>query len=154
MAMKRGGLLWCCITDYAKLLILLVAGMYPASVLAAEAAMSAFDIPLLQYGYVILMGSWGALASILQRFTKHEPDTKPEFWKVALSDYVNAVLGAVIVFLACEAIGIRPALEAIYCSLAGFGGSRFMTALYLRFETRAANAITRGLGDDSNEAKP
>ena len=155
MVMKRDDPLWSCINKVSPFALCVLCSLFSSAALASGGSLStAFGIPIIQYGYVLLMASWGALASILQRFTTHIAGSIPEFWKVAISDYVNSILGAVIVFLACESIGVRPALEAIYFALAGFGGSRFMTAVYLRFESNAASAISRGLGNEpSNDPK-
>lgn len=153
MAMKRDGLSWSCTNWYILFFVFMAFALFSTAVLAADVSLAmAFGIPIVQYGYVLLMASWGALASILQRFTTHVAGSIPQFWKVALSDYVNSILGAVIVFLACESMAVRPALEAIYCALAGFGGSRFMTAVYLKFESKAASAISGGLGNENNDA--
>lgn len=131
---------------------LLLSLLYPASVYAAD-ELSAFEIPLAKFGYILLMASWGALASILQRFAKEEfPAGKAKV--VIASDMVNACLAATLVFLFCETWGVRPAMEAIACSLAGFGGSRFMTAIYLRFEKRAANTVLPQNGEPDNGANP
>jgi purine-cytosine permease-like protein len=113
--------------------------MYPFSVYAAD-ELTAFGIPLAKFGYILLMASWGALASILQRFAKEEFPTGKAF-VVAMCDWVNACLAATIVFLMCETWAVKPSITAVMCSLAGFGGSRFMTAIYLRFEARAAKVV-------------
>lgn len=147
MGTKNVGLSW--LFTKPCLLPLLVY-LYPMSVFAAD-GLSAFEIPLAKFGYILLMASWGALASILQRFAKEEfPAGKAKI--VIASDMVNACLAATIVFLVCEVWGVRPALEAVACSLAGFGGSRFMTAIYLRFESRAAATVdTVTLGDNNGQ---
>lgn len=143
MVMKSADRLW----PFTNGAILALTSLYSATVFAADEFLTMFEIPLAKFGYVLLMASWGALASILQRFAKEEfPPGKAKI--VVASDMVNACLAATLVFLTCEVWSVRPAVEAILCSLAGFGGSRFMTAIYLRFEKRAESAVdTITLGD-------
>jgi uncharacterized membrane protein len=126
--------------------------LYSMSVWAADDMLTAFEIPLAKFGYVLLMAFWGGLASVLQRFAKEGFPTGKTGVVIA-SDMVNATLASIIVFLVCETWAVRPALEAVACSLAGFGGSRFMTAIYLRFEKRATDAVgppNPNVGDQGN----
>lgn len=102
---------------------------FPACVYAAGFA-TPLDIPLIKYGYVLLMGLWGALAALLQRLAKGE---EPR-WKIVIArDITNATLAAILVFLLCEHFSVPPALGAVAYTLAGYGGARFMEFMYVRF---------------------
>lgn len=89
-----------------------------------------FGIHWLKFVYVFGMGTWGALAVLLQRFASGQT----ERWVlVAVRDLVNANLAAVVTLLACEHAGVPPAPEAIAYTLAGYGGARFMEMVYRKF---------------------
>lgn len=110
---------------------------FPACVYAAEYA-TPLDIPLIKYGYVLLMGLWGALAALLQRLAKGE---EPR-WKIVIArDITNATLAAVLVFLLCEHFSVPPALGAVGYTLAGYGGARFMEFAYLKFLARFTQLV-------------
>lgn len=125
------------------MVLLLIVG-YAPSVFAAEVMMGPLDIPLVKYGYVALMGTWGSVASLLQKFAKGT--TKSNWRMTAATDIVNANLAAMLVFLACEHYKAPAALTAIAYTLGGYGGARTMEWLYKRFIGTGEALIDKQLG--------
>lgn len=124
--------------------MLIVVIGYAPSVFAAESILGPLDIPLATYGYVALMGTWGSVASLLQKFAKGLPQGR---WHLtALSDIINANLAAILIFLVCEHYKVPKALEAIAFTLAGYGGARSMEWLYNRSMGTGEAVVGKALG--------
>ncbi len=129
-------------------LLLLVIAVYPTTVLAADIVLGELTIPLIKFGYVLMMALWGALAALLQRFARGEEIAT---WKiVAMRDLTNASLASILTFLACEQFKVPPALAAIAYTLAGYGGARFMEFIYRRFLYQIKSAV----GENADARKP
>ena len=138
-------------TKYLLFLLL----SYSASVFAVpqEAILTEtgpFDIPWVNYGYVLLMAAWGASAALFQRFAGGEV---PRWKWVIARDITNATLAAILVFLFCEYQNIPAPIKAIASTLAAYGGARFMEFLYGRLVS-AANYSTRNYTGSYNPAPP
>jgi hypothetical protein len=113
-----------------NLLVALFLCAYVPSVYAADVMLGPLNIPMKDYGAVVLMGTWGSAAAMLQKFSKGRDVN----WKVtAVSDVVNANLAAMLMFLTCKHFEMPAAPTAIAYSLAGYGGARTLEWAYKRW---------------------
>jgi CHASE2 domain-containing sensor protein len=119
------------------------------TVLAADrVALLPDTIPLAQYLYALALSSMGGITSMLQRFAR--ADEKGKVWLLVARDVVCSVAAGFIAFYALTHFEIAPMLAAIGVFLSGYGGSRFLEAVYTRFENRVGKAIdTVGAGKNA-----
>lgn len=116
-------------------------------VLAAQQVMSPETIPLIQWGYTLVLALAGGAAASLTRYAGGAPTAK---WRLELGrDFVCSGLAGVIVLLGSSHFGVPPLLAAIGIALAGWGGSKTLEWAFGVWQRRAAATV-----GDATEAKP
>lgn len=121
------------------LLILLIVG-YPVTAMASASLFEeTTGLNLYQALYAFVMGFWGAVASLSSRFASGT--VRKKWGIVILSDTINSTLAATLVYMFCAHMKISPALMGIFCTLAGFGGIKFMDWAYAKFMQKADQTV-------------
>jgi hypothetical protein len=133
--------------------LLLIVGYIP-SVMAAEIMMGPLDIPLVKYGYVAIMATWGSVASLLQKFARGEQLSTGGWRLMSANHILNANLAATLVFLLCEHFKVPLPLEAIAFTLGGYGGAKTMDSLYKRFIDTGNAALNKTMGLPPSASSP
>lgn len=107
-------------------------------VLAADEVLTLEKIPLVQYGYALLLSAWGGLAATLVRWGQGLENAK--WWLVLVRDCVCSTLAGLLIFLLAKFINAPPTLSAVAVSVAGYGGSRVLEILLRRLEKKVEAA--------------
>jgi hypothetical protein len=116
-------------------------------VLAAQQIISPETIPLIQWGYTILLALAGGAAST---FTRYAGGASTERWKLELArDFICSTLAGVLTLFGALYLQVSPLLAAIGIALSGWGGSRLLEWAYDRWQRRAGNLI-----DPTGDTKP
>lgn len=121
--------------------------MQAGLVLAAQQVISPETIPLIEWGYTIVLALAGGAAST---FTRYAGGAPTERWKLELArDFVCSSLAGVLTLFGALYLQISPLLAAICIALSGWGGSRLLEWAYERWQARAGKLI-----DPNGEPKP
>ncbi len=108
-------------------------------VLAAQEVISPETIPLVQWGYTIVLSLAGGAAA---SFTRYAGGASTDRWKLELGrDFFCSVLAGVLALFGALHFQVPPLLAAIAVALSGWGGSRSLEWAFERWQKRAAAAI-------------
>jgi hypothetical protein len=104
-------------------------------VLAAQDVITPEAIPLMQWGYTLVLSLAGGAAA---SFTRYAGGASTDKWKLELArDFICSTLAGVIALFGALQFQVPPLLGAIAIALSGWGGSRFLEWAYLRWQLRA-----------------
>lgn len=123
--------------------MLLIVAMWGALPIVAGAttdgAMMAPDaIPFAKHLYMLMWSSWGAVASMLHRFSNGFEGTRMRVILVVLADTSSATLAGMLAFLGGLHFGVAPMLVPVLVAVCAYGGARTLDAFWMKLMSKVS----------------